>query len=251
MAQYDTIAADYRQSKELPFRAAIERATFFRLIGDLRGKTVYDLACGEGHYTRRMKQAGAAGVTGVDISGGMIRLAERQERERPLGVRYVCSDAADFDPPEPADRVAAMFLLHYAESREKLSRFLAVIWRALVPGGRLVGFLDNVTEPPDGRRSWRKYGFERAFRAPRPEGPEEGDAVVYRFGTADGGAFSFENVYWKPETYETAFQETGFRDFRWEAPRLAPTERGNPFWDDFLEHPPIIPFSATRPASSA
>ena len=37
-------------------------------------------ACGEGFYTRRIKQAGAAEVTGVDISAAMIQLTEEEEQ---------------------------------------------------------------------------------------------------------------------------------------------------------------------------
>ena len=44
---YDTIAERYRDSKRLPFRRAIERYTVFQLLGDLRGQTVLDLACGD------------------------------------------------------------------------------------------------------------------------------------------------------------------------------------------------------------
>ena len=28
--------------------------------------------------------------------------------------------------------------------------------------------------------------------------------------------------------------------------QLQPSERGNPFWDDFLAQPPIVGFAATR-----
>ena len=50
------------------------------LIGDVAGKSVVDLACGEGFYTRRIRQAGAKRVLGVDLSEGMIELARKQER---------------------------------------------------------------------------------------------------------------------------------------------------------------------------
>jgi hypothetical protein len=33
----------------------LPRYTFLRLIGDLRGKSVLDLACGEGYYTRELR----------------------------------------------------------------------------------------------------------------------------------------------------------------------------------------------------
>lgn len=247
MALYDAIAAQYRRSKSLPFRTAIERFTLFELLPDPHGLSFYDLACGEGHYARQLLRAGAAHVTGVDISPEMITLAQAEERERPLGARYFCCDVAEFDPPEPADVVVAMFLLHYAPDRETLARFLATIRRALVPGGRLVGFLDNVHGPPDGGVSWARYGFERFCSPTRAEGPREGEPVFYRFPNPDGTAFEFSNNFWKPETYKAAFDESGLADFRWERLRLEPAERGNPLWDAFLAHPPFLPITASRP----
>src|SRR5262245_34103085 len=41
---YDVIAAEYKKSKEQPWRTYIERFTLFELLGDLHGKRVLDLA---------------------------------------------------------------------------------------------------------------------------------------------------------------------------------------------------------------
>ena len=226
VAQYDAIAEAYRDSKQLPFRTAIERYTLFEALGDVRGATVLDLACGAGFYTRLLKRAGAVAVTGVDVSREMIRLAEREEPE-----------------PRAADLVVAMYLLHYAGSREKLLRFLRVCRDALRSGGRIVGFNDNVMSPPRGTVSWRKYGIEKTGPL---SAPNEGDPIHYRFTNDDGRQFEFHNFFLKPETYADAFRETGFRDFRWLGVSLEPGERSNPFWDDFLSNPPVIAYAATK-----
>lgn len=73
---YDEIAERYRETKAIPFQRFLVTDTLLRLVGDVAGMQVLDLACGEGHYTRRMKRAGAAHVLGVDVSAEMIRLAE-------------------------------------------------------------------------------------------------------------------------------------------------------------------------------
>ena len=247
MALYDSIAEAYQDSKRLPFRRAIERYTLFRLLGDIRGQRVLDLACGEGFYTRLLRKAGAAEVTGVDISPEMIRLARRQERDAPLGCTYLCRDVADFEPAA-VDLVVAMYLFHYAGTREKLLRFCAICRKALPPGGRVVGFLDNVRRPPDGRRGkrdFRKYGFEKRCEPPRADGPREGDGIWYRFFSERIGSFEFCNSFLRPETYEEVFAAAGFPDFRWHGVSLHPEERGNPFWDAFLEAPPVTAFSAS------
>ena len=242
LAQYDAIAAAYRDSKQLPFRKTIERYTLFEALGNVRGRTVLDLACGEGFYTRLLKIAGAREITGVDISAEMIRLAEQQERNNPLGCRYVCSDAADHRPAGPVDLVVGMYLLHYARSAEKLRRFVSVCHGALRPGGRLVGFNDNVLKPPRGTVSLQKYGIEKMG----PPVLREGAPIRYRFTNRDGRQFGFENYFLRPETYSEAFAEAGFHDFRWLGVSLDPSERDNPFWDDFLNNPPVIAYTATK-----
>ncbi len=244
MAQYDTIAEAYRDSKQLPFRKAIERYTLFEALGDVRGMTVLDLACGGGFYTRLLKRAGAARVTGVDVSAEMIRLAEHEEARTPLGCAYLRRDVADLEPePGATDLVVAMYLLHYAGTPANLLRFLRVCHAALRPGGRIVGFNDNVLKPPRGTVSWRQYGVEKTGP---PSAPNEGDPIRYRFTNPDGRQFEFHNFFLKPETYHDAFREAGFHDFRWLGVSLEPGERNNPFWDDFLANPPVIAYAAAK-----
>ena len=241
---YDSIAEQYRDSKLLPFRQFIERYTLMALIGNLHDKTVLDMACGDGVYTRQFRQAGAAEVTGVDVSSAMVELAEAKERAEPIGCRYVCADAATFEPAAPVDLVSAIYLLNYARTPEELERFVGACFRALHPGGLLVGFNDNVRRPPrPDDVSLAKYGLQRTC-ARHP--PHEGDAIRYRITTPDNQTFEFDNYYLKPTTCEAAMRDVGFVDFRWVDPMLDPTDQGNPFWDDFLTQAPLTAFRARR-----
>jgi 2-polyprenyl-3-methyl-5-hydroxy-6-metoxy-1,4-benzoquinol methylase len=83
---YDPIAEQYERSKQQPWRAYVEAFTLMRLIGDPTGKKVIDIACGEGFYTRMIRQRGAAKVPGVDLSEKMIGLARASEAQEPLGI---------------------------------------------------------------------------------------------------------------------------------------------------------------------
>ena len=243
MAEYDRIAREYSDSKLLPFRVHIERYTLFRTLGDIHGTRVLDLACGDGFYTRLLMEAGASSVTGVDISAEMIRLAEASERRRPLGCSFVRADAGGFVPDEPMDLVVAAYLLNYAKDRRELVRQCRTCRDSLRPGGRLVGVNDNPLVAPGGPVSYLKYGFERTCeRIPL----REGDPIRYTFPLEDGSTFAFTNYYHSPKSYEAAFHEAGFRDFRWAPVALDPEQRGDHFWDDFLRSPPIIGFAARR-----
>lgn len=250
MAEYDSIARQYRDSKRLPFRDHLERYSLFRMLGDVGGLRIVDLACGDGFYTRKLKKAGASHVTGVDISAEMIRLADESERRRPLGCSYVQADAANFVPAEPVELVVAAYLLNYAKTRAELVRLCLAARNCLRGSGRFVGLNDNPHVVPGGAVAYLKYGFERGCDGTPPR---EGDAVRYRFFGSDG-SFEFSNYYHSPATYEEAFREAGFRDFRWVPFELDPAQHGDPFWDDFMHSPPLIGFDAgtgPRPGRTA
>ena len=240
--QYDPIVEAYKESKQLPFREFVEAYSLFEILGDIRGAAVLDLACGDGFYTRRIAQAGAREVTGVDLSAEMIRLAEEEERARPLGCRYLQGDAARLEFSGQVDLVVAMYLLNYARTREELLRFVEVAYACLRPGGRFAGFNDNVGQVPRGTVSYARYGFEKEST----DSPREGDVVLYRMKRKDGTTFEFRNYFLKPETYRWAFGQAGFLDFEWAGPYLHPAERQNESWDEFMARPPVIGFSAVK-----
>src|SRR5690242_20566245 len=110
MTDYDAIAGQYRQAKRQAWRTFLESYTLLELAGDLAGRSVLDLACGEGFYTRKLRQRGAARVVGLDLSEGMIALAQAEEARAPLGIDYRVGDGRDFEPGEPFDLALAAYL---------------------------------------------------------------------------------------------------------------------------------------------
>ena len=81
--------------KQQPWRTHIEAFTLMKLIDDPTGKAVIDIACGEGFYTRILRQRGAAQATGVDLSEKMIELARATEAQQRLGIDYLVGDGRD------------------------------------------------------------------------------------------------------------------------------------------------------------
>lgn len=74
------------------------------------------MACGEGFYTRLIRHRDAARVRGLDLSEGMIALAEAQETRQPLGVTYAVADARELSGEDPVDLIVAAYLLNYART---------------------------------------------------------------------------------------------------------------------------------------
>ena len=106
---YDLITTEYQRSKLQPWRRYAEGSLLFDLAGDLSGKKVLDLACGEGFYTRMIRLRGATRVVGVDLSAGMIDLARQQEASQPTGIDYRNHDVCDLALDETFDLVMAAY----------------------------------------------------------------------------------------------------------------------------------------------
>ncbi|MFA6263685.1 MAG: class I SAM-dependent methyltransferase [Candidatus Babeliales bacterium] len=75
-----------RQGKDV-FRDLYNNPEFLKFIGDIHGKNILDVGCGEGYNTRIFAQHGAH-ITGIDVSEQMIRCAQDEEQKHPLGIEY-------------------------------------------------------------------------------------------------------------------------------------------------------------------
>lgn len=231
------IAEQYRQAKYQPWREHVERYSLLELIGDPAGKSVLDVACGEGHYTRIVRNAGAAEVVGIDLSDRMIELARAQEASQPLGIQYWVEDARTVASAPAFDLVIAAWLLVYARTRAELTQMCRGLASRLRPGGRFVTVIGNpaiytLAAPPD----YRKYGFAIAL----PEQPVDGAPVTFTLLLPDT-TLTIENYYLPIDAYESALTEAGFQDFAVHTPELSPAHHHEAgFWDDFLKHPGFI-----------
>ncbi len=229
---YDDIAEQYKRSKAVDWRHHIEQHSLAVLLGDISGKAILDLACGEGHYTRLLRALGGARVMGVDLSPRMIELAEENERQQPLGVRYQTGDARYVQAGENFDLVVAAYLLNYARTQQELLEMCRAVARHLKPGGRFVTVNNNPLQRPDRFEATRKYGFVKAA----DEEIVEGTPIRYIF-YLDSETFSIENYHLNADTHEWALRETGLSGVAWHPVQLSPAEAGGEnraHWDDFF-----------------
>ncbi len=237
---YNQLAIQYKKAKGQPWRTRIELFSLMNLIGDLGGKKVIDVACGEGWLTRELRKAGALEVVGIDISEKMIELARWYEVREPLGIEYRIEDARATGPQLDFDLSISNWLLVYAHNREELAVMCRGLARGVKAGGRIVTLLTNPelytwqSQPPD----YRKYGFEVRL----PESPYEGAPVVITLHMGDE-SIAIENYYLPREAYESALSEAGFREIAFHRVTLSPDpqagEEGD-HWDHFLQYPFMI-----------
>ena len=136
---------------DLWHRALID-PPLLRLVGEVSGKRVLDLACGNGYLSRRFARQGAT-VIGVDASAPLIERAQSREAREPLGITYHVADAADLSMLEDVvfDLVICNMALMDIEHADLAIREVA---RVLKQAGRWVFSLAHPCFDKMGTSGW-------------------------------------------------------------------------------------------------
>ena len=230
-------AEQYQRARSQPFHLRVEAYSFMKLIGSVEGKRVLDVACGEGHFTRMLRDAGAAEVVGIDISERMIDLAREQEARRPLGIEYRVEDARSMVGPADFDLVVGAWLLVYAQTAAELVQMCWGLASRLSSGGRFVTLVSNPwVYDFDPLPDYRKYGFTLSLADRAFEGAPTKVILLLEDSTLE-----IENYYMPIAAYESALTQTGFRDFAVHTPEVSHAPDDEPgYWDDFLNYPSFV-----------
>lgn len=247
MTSYQQDPETYSQwSRSKSPYTVIEWSVFLRTIGNVQGKSILDLACGEGRLSRQLIDQGAASVLGTDVTAHMIDKALAQNTSgnteyRGDALSYAVMDAEDpnFQLEDPADLVTAMYLFHYASRREGLFAMCRHIARNLKPGGRFVTYTINPeydfsAQSPEMER---EFGFHyNTVAPPHHQLVIDGfDVDIWQWSSADHveglHAAGLTNVSWHPLELPAERQDL--------APRIG--------W--YLENPSCVVLSAEKPSS--
>lgn len=103
-----------------------------------KGKTVLDIGCGTGYFSRKMVPF-VGKVTGFEKSKNMLNEALAVEKENPLGIEYKMGDMTkmNFIEPESIDICVLNFVLPYIHPDEYKKVFEGIS-KILKPKGRFI-----------------------------------------------------------------------------------------------------------------
>ncbi|HEY6238066.1 MAG TPA: class I SAM-dependent methyltransferase, partial [Thermoplasmata archaeon] len=116
-----------------------------RLVGPVDGRHVLDLACGNGHFARRMADLGAR-VTALDFSDTFLERARGRSAAYEGRIEFRSADltrAGDLDAVAPGAFDAAVCTMAFMDI-ERIEPVFGAVGRAVVPGGP---FVFSVTHP--------------------------------------------------------------------------------------------------------
>jgi len=180
VSTYDDIAEWYDRwigthaMREDPFFPAVEA-----LMGEVAGRRICDLACGQGRVARHLADQGAS-VVGIDLSAKLLAIARRHEEAEPRGIDYRHADARSLDgvAEDTFDGVVcSMALMDIPD----LAPTLRSVARILRPGGWFVFSIlhpcyhtaqsGEMTLPEGTVRTVGRYFVEGYWRSDTRTGP--------------------------------------------------------------------------------
>lgn len=228
-ATYDAIGERFEAFTDSASQRSVETETFFHMVGDIKNKSVLDLACGFGYFGRELYRQGASQVVGVDISSSMIELARKESARNQEAIEYHVANVCDMGVLGHFDRVTAAWLFNYAQSPRELEDMFQVVARNMLPGAKLIAY----TVDPGfqlSRGNFTKYGVHVLSEEPH----EGGYRHHAEFVTQPPSAFTFHR--WSRAVYEHAIMKAGFSKLQWQKPIISDINRTNHpkgYWDDF------------------
>jgi 2-polyprenyl-3-methyl-5-hydroxy-6-metoxy-1,4-benzoquinol methylase len=126
----------------------------FQLLGDLRGKSVLDVGCGEGEDAMILAKLGAT-VTGLDVSPGAIALAKQRAELNGVSdrTRFVCAALTAGElPPRSFDVIWIDNVLHHV--LDDLEKTVRALLASAKPGALVL-----CIEPVNLNKTLRKIRF--------------------------------------------------------------------------------------------
>jgi SAM-dependent methyltransferase len=132
----DLVFATYTARRHRPDNPndTLELPVVLELVGEIAGRRILDLGCGDAAFGRYALDRGCREYVGVDGSCNMVAAARQTLEGTPGEVAHSTIEAWTY--PEAAfDLVVSRLALHYIADVEAI---FAQIYRTLIPGGRLV-----------------------------------------------------------------------------------------------------------------
>ena len=239
--EYNKISKEYSQSAELrDDRSQILAPTAKKLLGEIQSLNVLDLACGDGYFTRLIKEWGAKRVVGIDISKNMIEIARKKESTLHHEIEYMVGNASELPSIGEFDVVFAGFLLHYAKNREELQSMLNGISNSLKPAGKFVCFNENPEKP-------LHEGIQYGVKTLGPNNIKDGDIVTRQHFEKQTKKFEFSHFHYELDTYNQSLKTAGFNNIEWTNFELdGASSDQEEYWNDYLKNFSIRPMRAIK-----
>lgn len=227
--EYNKIGEKYAEMiKTDALKIYLQYPGLIRLLGNVKGKKVLDIGCGNGFFSSMVAEKGAE-VVGFDVSKKQIELAIENEKKMKLGMNFFCSDQFKFSYKDKFDLAFSNMVIFYAADFKELVQFFRCAFNSLKDKGKFISVIVN----PDYKR-FDELRYDRKIVRSGSKAKSE----FYINGKFDVSS-DFYSLFSKKE-YEKAASEAGFSSVGWKSIKIEKegiADRGKEFWEGYAEDP--------------
>lgn len=132
---YDTKAeSDFSWFQPYP-QTSVDFINLFKLPATA---SIIDIGGGDSHLVDALLELGYTDITVLDISAKSIERAKARLGEKAAAITWIESDIVDFEPERKYDFWHDRAAFHFLTTEIQIIQYLAIVKRAITPGGYLV-----------------------------------------------------------------------------------------------------------------
>ena len=227
--KYNDIAIDYSNTSLLPFRVYAEFPTLLNLFGDIRDKSVLDVACGTGVITHLLSKCLPSSITAIDVNSEMLSMAKQNDFGS-IPVSLVHGDFCEHQFAQVFDLCVTAFGLNEMNSIVELNTFINSLSRNLISNGKVCIEFDNAIACIN--HNWKKFGISHyVLRS------EKGETFDYQIILEiDKKEIELNCTYFSEFQIRSVLESNGFTRIRFHNLHLSDLglkELGLNYWKNF------------------
>jgi len=232
MNKFNDLLDQYPKTNLKPDKKHSILPTVLRLLMPLEEKTVVDVGCGEGFFSRAIAEKNPIKVYGIDSSPLFIDKATKQTSSK---IVYKVQDMFSSKLPM-CDIINAPFVLNYATSIKDLKKLLNIFYDSLNSNGKLVLVVDLPLPMLDENQinKKRKFGATKKIKGNLVDGT---NIRIELFNNGDY-ICTLNSNYFTKKSIERVLLDVGFKSISWHIPIIDKEGKliyGKEFWEDYLE----------------
>ncbi|MDE1868644.1 MAG: class I SAM-dependent methyltransferase [Candidatus Micrarchaeota archaeon] len=241
--QFEALAHKYEEFDGSLLKKFVTTEMVVTMAGNLVGKSVIDVGCGNGHFCRIYAAMGARDVLGIDSSATQIGKALSKSS---AGIRYIQGNATCMaEVGGGFDVATAVFFFMYLD-RAGLDEAARQIHMRLSSQGKLIAVITN---PEILLPNGRKYGRE-IISLRGSANLDDGEKFLSAFYDSTGiHRLDLKAINYSKDTYERSLLRAGFSSIEWIGPKISVEgikSCAEGFWDSYMRNPYSIGLIARK-----